>query len=468
MSTDSSSPIKQVLVKLFQWRNRAQVAPFKGLPGPPPVFPVGNADDLLTMQIYERLYEYSQTYGEMGVFWVLSSPRLFINSPELIERVLVTDKAQYYKLSPVDALKPIVKSSIFIANEPAWSFGRKNHPFSSAKALTYYQGIIPATTDTTKRYMQNLGASKSGRAIDLHQELVRLAFNVFSVNIVGFELGTAYFNDYLIIMQEGNRRMQSPLRIADPRFRGASGRWYQKLEELVSERQKEPEESPTDILGYVAKYGTELPISQLCDELFTIFLAGAHPVATTLASASYLLTQYPDLGQRLIEEIDAFVLNGDGEFSLAELDECTYLNKFVKETLRLYPTVAVIARATLRDGTDLNGYSIPQETEIYMSSWALHHTEKYWADPFTFDPERFSEDPPPFHYFPFGAGERSCVGEFFALTCIRAMLVTILAEYSIEVDVSTPYKTKFFTGLFVPKNKLKGIVRKKGSTRQSE
>jgi cytochrome P450 len=53
-----------------------------------------------------------------------------------------------------------------------------------------------------------------------------------------------------------------------------------------------------------------------------------------------------------------------------------------------------------------------------MSQWLMHHNEKYFPDPFKFDPLRWVPEAqnsrPRFSYFPFGGGARQCIGESFA------------------------------------------------------
>ena len=53
-----------------------------------------------------------------------------------------------------------------------------------------------------------------------------------------------------------------------------------------------------------------------------------------------------------------------------------------------------------------------------FSQYVMHHNEKYYDNPESFDPNRWTEKfkmhLPWFSYFPFGGGIRGCVGEPFA------------------------------------------------------
>lgn len=93
---------------------------------------------------------------------------------------------------------------------------------------------------------------------------------------------------------------------------------------------------------------------------------------------------------------------------------------------------------------------------IILPFFNLHRDEKYFPNPNTFDPERFSEENKknikPFTYLPFGIGPRNCIGTFyffllgitsidspcvsitgsrFALMEIKAMFFNILQDFNI-------------------------------------
>jgi cytochrome P450 len=66
-----------------------------------------------------------------------------------------------------------------------------------------------------------------------------------------------------------------------------------------------------------------------------------------------------------------------------------------------------------------------------MPQWVVHRDPRFWDDPETFRPERWSEprmkDLPHFAYFPFGGGPRVCVGNNFALL-ETALILPVIAQ----------------------------------------
>jgi cytochrome P450 len=62
-----------------------------------------------------------------------------------------------------------------------------------------------------------------------------------------------------------------------------------------------------------------------------------------------------------------------------------------------------------------------------------HHDQRWWPDPFRFDPERWLPDAraarPKFSYFPFGGGARQCIGESFAWMEGALLLATLAQRF---------------------------------------
>jgi cytochrome P450 len=74
---------------------------------------------------------------------------------------------------------------------------------------------------------------------------------------------------------------------------------------------------------------------------------------------------------------------------------------------------------------------------VIVYVYGAHHTSRYWTNPETFDPERFSKanesTHPPFTYVPFGGGPRGCIGGNYAMLQILMILSTLLHKYDLEL-----------------------------------
>lgn len=93
-----------------------------------------------------------------------------------------------------------------------------------------------------------------------------------------------------------------------------------------------------------------------------------------------------------------------------------YLDMFIFETLRMYPTLPMIDRRAVRDyKIEETGLLIEKGTPILISSLGFHYDPKYYPNPHIFDPERFSSENKakmnPNVFLSFGVGSRNCIGK---------------------------------------------------------
>jgi cytochrome P450 len=103
----------------------------------------------------------------------------------------------------------------------------------------------------------------------------------------------------------------------------------------------------------------------------------------------------------------------------------------IAESMRLYPPAWTMGRRAIERHT-IAGYTIEPGALVIVSQWIAHHDRRWWTDPDTFNPDRWSEksDRPKYAYFPFGGGSRICIGESFAWTEAILLLATIAQKWS--------------------------------------
>ncbi|ACU72435.1 cytochrome P450 [Catenulispora acidiphila DSM 44928] len=166
----------------------------------------------------------------------------------------------------------------------------------------------------------------------------------------------------------------------------------------------------------------------LRDQVMTLLSAGGDTTATTLAWAFHLLATHPEAERRLHEELDTVL---DGAIAGPDdLPRLPFTRNVVSETLRLYPPVWMMSRITIAD-VDLEGCRLPADTEVFFSSYQLHHDPRHFPDPEAFDPDRWDRrEPGDRHSFiPFHSGSRKCMGNTFALTEAAIMLSAVASVW---------------------------------------
>lgn len=198
------------------------------------------------------------------------------------------------------------------------------------------------------------------------------------------------------------------------------------LADLIEERRRS-NEVHHDLLSMFMEAvdeetGEQMDDRQLLDEAKTMLGAGHETTAVALSWALYLLSQHPEVADRLAEEAEAVL--GDKLPTPETVSQLTYANQVFNETMRLYPPVWAFARRAKDDDT-IGGFRVPKGAIVFVGIRDLHRHPEYWENPQTFDPDRFAPErvearrklPSGKHSFiPFIAGQRKCIGDHFALT----------------------------------------------------
>jgi len=190
----------------------------------------------------------------------------------------------------------------------------------------------------------------------------------------------------------------------------------------------------------------------LIDEIMTLVVAGHETTASALNWTWYLLSQHPDVEERLHAEIAAAPQYTAP--SLAQMEALPYAQQVVNEALRLYPPGWLLSRRTIEPDV-LSGFEIAAGTNVLLPLYLLHRHPRYWKDPEVFWPERFAPqheaERPRFAYMPFAAGPRHCIGETFALyemlmhlyKVIRHYRLTHVPDMPIELEAQINLRTRY-------------------------
>jgi cytochrome P450 len=167
----------------------------------------------------------------------------------------------------------------------------------------------------------------------------------------------------------------------------------------------------------------------------TLFIAGYETTANALAWTWSLLSEHPEVEAQARAEV-AQVL-GERVPVAEDVPRLRYLSQVLEESMRLHPPAWVLVRQALEDDV-LDGIRIPANPRliIAISPWVIHRQPSLWPEPERFDPERFSPERsagrPRLAYLPFGAGQRHCIGQRFAMMEMVLLLAQVLRRYRLR------------------------------------
>jgi len=225
------------------------------------------------------------------------------------------------------------------------------------------------------------------------------------------------------------RALQIELRGLTPwgRLRALQRGMDARIHDLIARRRAGAPADRDDILTLLLQArrddGASLDDGELRDELVTLLVAGHDTVATSLAWMFHHLAHSPDALARTLAEVDRM---------RSEVGDSSWIEAVVKESLRLTPSLPIVARLLESDLT-IGGVKLPRGSRAAPSIYLAHREPREWAEPARFRPERFLDSTiSPFSYLPFGGGARRCIGMGFALLQMRVVAATILERVSVE------------------------------------
>jgi cytochrome P450 len=210
------------------------------------------------------------------------------------------------------------------------------------------------------------------------------------------------------------------------------------VDEIIrSRRRSSPGSPPADLLGAMIDADTgpnPLPDEVLRNLLLATMLAGYGVPPLALSWIWYLLATEPDHQGRLSSEVREVA--GSQPVDVEHAQRLPYTQAVVRESLRLYPPVWLIARKSVVD-RQFDDYRLRPGEHVMLSAYVVHRDERFFPEPDAFRPERWltgeTAKLPRFAYFPFGGGPRICMGYTLAMTELTLITAELVRRFILAV-----------------------------------
>jgi len=376
--------------------------------------------------------EYTMSYGHVCL----------LNRPDYIRQFF--QSGNYGRGS---TLKLVLGEGLLATEGPYWRSQRRlmQPAFRHDRIAAFGPIITGLTTDALERWQQ---FARRNEPIDIAAEMTRL-----TLKVIGKTLFSVEWNDRLEILTEAvetlvgdvgqlmgtlfattpkidstrNRRIGNALRTVD-----------QVVLRVIEERRRGGKEYD-DLLAMLLSHrdgqtAEGLDDRQIRDEFVTMLFAGHITTANMLGWAWYLISQHPDVEERLHDELKKTL--GGRPPTVQDLPGLQYNRMVLQESLRLYPPVWFIARKALR-AAKFGRHDVSPGSTVVVSAYVTHRHPSYWARPGEFDPQRFLPervaDRQPQTYFPFGEGHHVCIGNHLAMLEGELVLATIAQRYRLHL-----------------------------------
>jgi len=383
-------------------------------------------------------------YGDVSRFKLGDVEVFFVCRAEYVWDVLVTQRARFEISTMRRRLEVALGTGLLTSRGELHARQRKLMlPVFRKSRIEAYAGIMLEFAERMRDRW------RPGETIDVTAEMMRLAIQVVARTLFSHDIkdDSDVVSRNVSIMMSYYTRLMSPLlqlllKLPLPstrRFWKASRDLDAVIYRIIEHRRRNPSSSE-DLLALLMQAKDDetnvfMTEKQLRDELLTLLVAGHETTANALGWTIYLLAQNPEADARLHAEISA-ALAGRPRLEAADLERLHYTRQVLLEGMRLYPPAWFTGRTALED-VPVGGFRIPKGATVLVSQFVMHRDARYFEDPARFRPERwsaeFQEKLPRGSYFPFGGGDRHCVGENFAWQELLLILGSLVQRWRFEL-----------------------------------
>ena len=421
---------------------------FYELPSPPALTVLGNINQMRT----ERINFFLNQKKKLGDIYRIKIPArkvMVLSDPEWIKYVLVDNNKNYRKSFAYDSIKMFLGNGLLTSEGEFWKRQRRlaQPSFHKEKLSMMFQNM----TEQTIKCIDSLNKfADKNQSVDLSKELYKLTLDIVNSTLFYNEVDNTTDTIYKLVSEGSEfitKRIDNPFQL--PEWIPTPNRLKEKqilksmddvFYTVIERRRKQQELQHEDLLSMLMDVrdedtGETMSNKQLRDEILTIFVAGHETTQIALGWTFYLLSENADKLEKLTNEIDA-VLQGEMP-TPTSIRSLHYLKQVIDESMRCFPPAWIMGRRTIEKDV-INGYEIPEGTNIAIPIYVVHHDEALWENPNEFIPERFApeqmKEKHKYAYFPFGGGPRLCIGNNFALQEMQVCLTMILQQFKIETD----------------------------------
>eukprot|EP01111_Echinosteliopsis_oligospora_P016113 TRINITY_DN6579_c0_g1_i3.p1 TRINITY_DN6579_c0_g1~~TRINITY_DN6579_c0_g1_i3.p1 ORF type:complete len:500 (-),score=97.99 TRINITY_DN6579_c0_g1_i3:47-1546(-) len=403
---------------------------------------------------------------------------MFISDPEDIKYVLLDNFDNYVKgPQEADVLHDIFGGGIFAADGEEWKTQRQ-----MASSLFHFenmQSFVPVFVERAKdmvkvlgkKCVKDLSTATLSDSIDMQQIFAR--YTMDSIGEIGFGVqvnalkedthALDFCNSFdYIQFKIVTRFFMHPLWkiIPDKKYDTCLSSVNNFMKNIVQERRNQVVKGKdisenTDLLSVFLRAKDEAgqPLftdQYLLDILKHFLVAGRDTTAVCLTWAVMLLAQHPDIQSKVLQEIYTVVGRDIENLTYDKLGSLKYMQNFINETLRLYPSIPSNIRSSLHDDVLPSGFKVPARTMIQTCAYAVHRLPNLWNDPNICIPDRWDTDViRPYQFIAFHGGPRICLGKTLAYQEIKVALCAILMKYQLHL-AAKDFKVEFKKSLSLP------------------
>ncbi len=434
-------------------------------PGPPALPLVGNILQVDYKRPRLTFLEWAKRYGVVYRVRHNMGDLLIVSDQEVAYDILVQNGKVFTARPTFFRLQYITQgnSLLFMTPGARWKAIRKlshRHIKQFGTGMSHLEDVL---LDASK-YMLREFESKKGEPVNSMEILKHTALSSITVLLLGKFLTPEHPLHRMLLKYERGftyylATTSVPLALLDMipflfilPLRDYKGlREFLKLQdrcwEAIKQMQTETKEESLvklllDNVSHDVADGERITENAAAVTSLSLIFAGVITTSVTMHVLLNTLAFRREIQERIHKEISS--LGTCGQVTLSDRSSMPYLRAVIFETLRYFSTTPEggIAHMATTD-TEIDGHGhVPKDSVVLINTWAIHHDEKRWGDPYVFRPERFLDEHGNLHpadhptrkqLLPFGAGPRVCLGEAFAMARLFLWSAAVVQKFSITV-----------------------------------
>jgi cytochrome P450 len=383
-----------------------------------------------------------------------------VTLPDHVHHVLVDNHENYWKGRLFQRARFLFGRGLVLNEGESWRHQRRL--MQPAFAHRRVAALVPLMAEVVKQRLDSWeAASRAGAPISMGKEMMTLTLRIiaktmFSLSINDGEL-TEMARAFNTALEHMSLRMFTFFLPEWVPLKGRQGcrKAVDTLESTVYRiirGRRQSGEQPDDLLAMLLsardEAGEGMSDLELRDEVMTTLFGGYEATADALTWTWYLLDRNPEVDARLREEVAA--VTGGRTPTFEDLARLTYAAQVAEEAMRLFPPFWFHTR-TARGEDEIGGHRVPAGSPILLCAYATHRNPAYWEEPEAFRPERFTPEGaarrPRNAYYPFGTGQRMCIGRHLAMLEMQLILAMVAQRYRPRLNPGRPVVLRAGTSL---------------------
>lgn len=429
------------------------------VPGPKPVPFLGNVLQIDRRAFHQTLEKWAAAYGPLFCYRIGSRQMFATADAELANQALKARPEDFRRPEQLQkiSIRGMNALGVFAAEGEHW---RRQRPvvmqsLDNKHLRQFFPTLLTVTERLGRRWHR---AAESAAGVDVQSDLMRYTVDVTTTLAFAQDTNTLETEGDVIqkhldqIFPTMQRRLLSPfpywryVRLpADRQVEESVEYVYAAVKEFIRRgreqlvadpgKRKHPENLLQSLLVAADEGEEGFSEADVADNVLTMLLAGEDTTANTLAWALYYLAQYPDIQQKMRDELVG-VTGGDDLESYEQTRQLRFIEAVVHETMRLKPVAPVNGLQALRD-VRLGEWTIKKGDSLTILARVMAMNNSDFPDAETFRPERWITQPGeqrqvnPRSFMPFGSGPRLCPGRSLALLEIKSVLAMVVSKFQV-------------------------------------